>query len=265
MICFIGVGSLGKNLLDSYLKRDESGEEIIVIDNDHVENHDTQYDKKYVNEKKVDACANQYKEYNLTPMCDYVVNKKLSSQLRKIFDKASTIFDCRDTFETRDKFEAIKLYISGNRLIADFRKQVSYKKSIESDYHIHIEKSYIKTLTNQFVKFYNNNKNNIGYKNKAISLNQFGSPLIITPSKNIIESSVIHEIESNPLIKKVKVEIRDVPYLLYENEYDMQETKTYNIVEELMNRTDHMIAVNVISTLKDGVMKLDIFEELDEK
>ena len=254
MICIIGVGSVGKNLLD-ILCKNVKYEQICIIDEDIVTQYNVQYDKKYINKYKVEACESQHGK-RIVGVKKYVVNDKLTPEIKNIFNKSKIIFDCRDIFENRNSFDAIKLYINKDKLIVDFRKTIVYNYDFEGEYVNYINNTFIKTLISKFVKFYINNTDKIDlYKaeNKAISLNTLGNIQPLTPTNSIQNKEVFDTITKQyhkGKFNKIHVEVFDGPYQTYEENFVVeQENKLKNILSNIDSQIKHFPAINIIFSL----------------
>jgi predicted ThiF/HesA family dinucleotide-utilizing enzyme len=120
-LTLLGVGSIGKNLLNSVIKKNIFTR-INIFDDDKVEKHNIVYNKKFIGEDKVFACQKQFGNI-ITPIKKFIYDDNITKHDKEIFNKSKYIIDCRDMHENRKRFSAIKLFISNNKLIADFRKK----------------------------------------------------------------------------------------------------------------------------------------------
>jgi len=267
MIGIIGVGSLGKNLLDS-LQRKLPHEQFVVIDGDVVNKNNIQYNVKYVGRKKVNSCESQYS--NVTGICEYIESNKLSPKIQKIINQCSTIFDCRDTFEDRQTFDAIKLFINKDKLIIDFRKTISFRFEVEGEYVSYINNQFIKSLIVRFVNMFCNEKIRIvGYitDRTAISINQIGMIENLHPSQNVshdyIEKLITCE---NNNIKHVNVDILDGMYNLKNESFQIYDNNiseiVNNIVTTIRQEIDNFPAVYTVPSIRGDTLQLNIINQI---
>jgi len=261
MIGIIGVGSIGKNLLDSLVSK-LPNEKFIVIDDDTINKHNIQYNKKYIGFEKTLACVDQYK--NVSAISEYVNNDKLSTLIKKSLDQCSTIFDCRDTFENRITFDAIKIFVNKDKLIIDFRKKILYRYDVEGEYVSYISDQFIKSLIITFVNMWINKKSCIEkyIKNEnAISINQIGS--IEELYSSVAVAKDIEKIINNKIkdIDTVKVDIFDGLYNIVNKTYDLKEYKPSDIVSIINRETHWFPAMYFMPETIKNIMYLRIFNQ----
>jgi hypothetical protein len=263
MIGIIGVGSIGKNLLDCLIKNNRQ-EEFVIIDGDVVNAKNIQYNKKSIGHSKVLACNNQYGR-NIIPLNEYIEDNKLSLKQQSILKNCSVIFDCRDTFETRISFKAVKLFINKDKLIVDFRKEITFRYDVAGDYVSYIDNTYIKSLISVFVKMYGKDRNMIqkySDNNKAISINQIGIIEELYPSKNILDTKLNKILESKSCqVADIKVNVTDGLYNIMSELFPMSEYTVKDIVTKVDNITNHFPAIYVVPTISNNRMNLNIMNQ----
>jgi len=260
MIGIIGVGSIGKNLLDS-LEKKLPCEQFIVIDDDIVNRNNIQYKKKYIGQKKVLACIDQYD--NIKAITQYVENNNLSPLIKKSLAECSTIFDCRDTFENRTTFDAIKIFVNKDKLIVDFRKKILFRYAAEGEYISYISDQFIKSLISTFTVMWTNKKHDIDkyIKNRnAISINQIGLIEELFPSTSVVDD-IDKLFKSKTNIDFVKVDVIDGLYNIMNKNFDLNIYKSSEILKIIDKETESFPAVYLMPTIVKNNMCLRIINQ----
>jgi len=261
MIGIIGVGSVGKNLLDSFRLR-LPNEEFIVIDDDIVNKNNIQYKKKYIGQKKTDSCVDQHD--NVSAITEYVENNNLTSLIKKSLARCSTIFDCRDTFEDRTTFDAIKIFVNKDKLIVDFGKKLLFRYDVEGEYVSYISDQFIKSLVATFTMTWTKKKNNIEkyIKNgNAIAINQLGMIDELQSTIIIKEDITKLLVDQQKNISYVSVDVEDGLYDIMNRSFDLSEYKINDIVSIIDDETCLFPAMYMISTIKNDTMYLRIMNQ----
>jgi len=263
MIGIIGIGSVGKNLLDSLIMKNPN-EKFVIFDDDIVNANNIQYDKKYIGFKKTDSCKQQYSHNNILAITEFIDNKNLSIDMKKMLNQCDTIFDCRDTFERRTSFEAIKVFINKDKLIVDFRKNISFKCEVEGEYVSYISNSFIKSLISIFTKIWSDKKEEIEkYKNDdiAISINQIGIIEKLFPLSTKIDEKIEKIITKKKSLSTIEVNISDGLYNLMHKNFDLKEYNIKNIVEIIESETSHFPALYMIPSITGDNLNLQIINQ----
>jgi len=260
MIGIIGIGSVGKNLLDSFKIR-LPNEEFIVIDDDIVNRNNIQYKKKYIGRKKTDSCVDQHD--NISAITEYVDNNNLTTLVKKSLAKCTTVFDCRDTFENRTTFDAIKLFINKDKLIVDFRKKILFRYAAEGEYISYINNQFIKSLISTFTMAWVTKKDIIEkyIKNgNAITINQIGSIEELYPS-TIINKDIEKILIDQKELKELKVDVFDGLYNIVNRTYDLKTCKSSEIICDINTETELFPAMYLIPTISNDTMYLRIINQ----
>ena len=263
MITVIGAGSLGKNLVDMLCNKTD--DQIVVIDGDNVNTHNVAFDKQYVGVNKAIACSKQHKN-KVLPITEYLNNKEIPIYLKELLDKSTTTFDCRDTFEDRTSFEAIKLYINKNNLIADFRKKIKFRFPFEGDYVTYINNAHIKLVLNKFMQFFLNKKNEIKKlknRDRAIAFNHIGcvDELVLSDTIDYKMLKMVQDKCNSGNITNVKFEIWDGPYIIHNEIFDLKEFCGEDIVAKLNFETQHFPAIYLSPIIKRDTMIVKIHNQ----
>jgi len=260
MIGIIGVGSVGKNLLDSFVLK-LPNEKFVVIDDDIVNKNNIQYKKKYIGQKKTDSCIDQYD--NVLAITEYIENNNLTSLIKKSLAQCSFVFDCRDTFENRTSFDAIKIFVNKDKLIVDFRKKILFRYEAEGEYVSYISNQFIKALVSTFTTTWVKKKNIIEkyIKNgNAIAINQIGSIEELYPS-TVISEDIEKLLTDQKELKELKVDVFDGLYNIMNKTFDLRAYKPSEIVRVIDTETELFPAMYLISTILDNKMHLRIMNQ----
>ena len=243
-LTIIGVGSLGKNFLNSIIKK-KVFDKINIFDNDNVHKHNIVYDASQIGKSKVQACYEQYGDY-INPIQKFIYDSDISQSEKEIFKKSKYIIDCRDIFENRKNFSAIKLYINNNKMIVDFRKKIAFKNAFNSEYVAYINNSKIKMLTNQFSNFLINKKevvDNLINNNKTMTISTLGEiEYLDLSSKYIYSKKIIREISDiskKYKIQNLQIDIEDGIYNIFNNVYNIKNINLPCVLQEIENNCEH--------------------------
>jgi len=264
MICIIGVGSVGKNLLHC-LYNSGKYNKIYIIDKDIITQYNIQYDNIYISKSKVDACKLEYGDI-IYPIYEYLDNNNISSKIQDIFQKSSTVFDCRDTFENRVTFDAIKIYINKDLLIADFRKNIIFNYQFEGEYVNYINEHHIKSLISKFVNLFLTSTKIDKYKenNETIALNQLGEIKNLINTNSMISDDIIEMIkyETSNNIIKIDVRIYDGIYQLYNNIFDINKISINNMLNIVNAEIQHLPAIFIMPIIhQQNTLIINIFNQ----
>jgi len=255
MICIIGVGSVGKNILDSLIKL--TTYDVALIDNDIVCSHNIQYNKKYIGKKKIDVCKEIYKDRITEIINEYIDYDNISTSIKKILKKSEYVFDCTDIFINRKTFEAIKIYINKDRLIADFQKKIIFNHQVEGEYVKHINDTQLKLLTSQFIKLFISEKNAIASlqnNNTAISVNNMGFVEKLKPVRSMVSKDIkeFFRKKCKKDINKIQVDVMDGPYHIFDNIFNIEnDCHISDVLQEIDNNISHLPAVYLTSYIKN--------------
>jgi len=263
-ICLVGVGSVGKNLLDAFHKN-KIKEEITVIDGDIIHKHNYQYKNKDTGKPKVDVCKEQYR--NIKTINEFVEFNNIKENIKKIFDKSTHVFDCTDTFVNRVKFDATKIYINKDKLIVDFQKKIKFNHQIEGNYISYINETHIKSLIGKFANIFVNKPNQITeYKKegKAIYINNLGDIQPLYPIRTMVSDDIetFFQKKCGDDINHIKVDIFDGPYCICNDTFSLKENSLHDILEKIDLEISHLPAVYMTSYIKkNDVLSLALMSQ----
>jgi len=155
-IGIIGLGSLGSHIAYDMAERKETNE-IILIDYDKVEDRNignSFYNRSHVGQLKVEAMS----DIIVGSVTKNLTITKIPKSFLRIFHmlpKCDLLIDCRDVIDDKKKNVDVKLYISGRKLILDFRKKSKFSFSYEGKYNSLITKTDLRRASICFTDFLN--------------------------------------------------------------------------------------------------------------
>jgi len=261
-IAILGVGSLGKILLNNCYKYDKWNN-IHIFDNDVVDKYNLSYHKKYVGMKKIYACADEFSN-KIIPHDEYVTNENLN-KIRKILNKCVHVFDCRDIFDNL-KWPLIKLFINNNRLFISCSNKDRFKYEFESSYISHINETTISVLIQNFIKNLDNNTEKILHnKNAALVINTIGHVDVIDSSQYLFSKKNIKKI--NCIINDFNIDtlhfkIEDGLYILFDEKISGDISNIHQILSSIEKKCKNFPAIFISYQIKNTTLIIKIINQV---
>jgi len=252
-ISIIGVGSIGKTLLDACIKT-QIFDKINIIDGDKVKKHNYVFNNKFLNIQKVYACKELYGN-KINPINQYLSYDNLTD-IKKLTNKSQFIFDCRDVFDNINLPKTIKLYINDSRLFISSISKESFKFEFKSDYVSFTDLTKIEDLIFKFIKYFTNKNlsnhdiiiKNISNKNKAVVINTLGNIDILDSTKYIFSKQIkskLNKIVETQKITDLNIIVEDGIYILCNEKYNLNLHPIHDILYNIEKECSHFPAAFV--------------------